>query len=179
MAAHRFQLNVNGKSHRVDVDGNMPLPWVLRDILGLTGTKFGGGVAQGGGPVGGAGRRAAVQRAAGQIRDQVVGRNGLGRAGPGWGVDVPIDHQTVGQVLVRVGGHGSIGLSLVRGRRVAPFRDPFHGILIFPVAAPAFHDLRRGGRDELAEKQQPGGEFARSDALLSGLPATTAVKVCG
>ncbi len=46
MAAHRFQLNVNGKSHRVDVDGNMPLLWVLRDILGLKGTKFGCGVAQ-------------------------------------------------------------------------------------------------------------------------------------
>ena len=46
MAAHRFQLNVNGKRHRVDVDGNMPLLWVLRDILGLKGTKFGCGVAQ-------------------------------------------------------------------------------------------------------------------------------------
>jgi isoquinoline 1-oxidoreductase alpha subunit len=41
-----FQLNVNGKQHAVDVDGNMPLLWVLRDILGLTGTKFGCGVAQ-------------------------------------------------------------------------------------------------------------------------------------
>ncbi|MEA2558854.1 MAG: isoquinoline 1-oxidoreductase subunit alpha [Acidobacteriota bacterium] len=41
-----FQLNVNGNRHTVDVDGNMPLLWVLRDILGLTGTKFGCGVAQ-------------------------------------------------------------------------------------------------------------------------------------
>jgi aerobic-type carbon monoxide dehydrogenase small subunit (CoxS/CutS family) len=41
-----FQLNVNGRMHTVDVDGNMPLLWVLRDILGLTGTKFGCGVAQ-------------------------------------------------------------------------------------------------------------------------------------
>ena len=41
-----FHLNVNGKQHAVDVDGNMPLLWVLRDILGLTGTKFGCGVAQ-------------------------------------------------------------------------------------------------------------------------------------
>ena len=32
--------------HTVDVDGNMPLLWVLRDVLGLTGTKFGCGVAQ-------------------------------------------------------------------------------------------------------------------------------------
>jgi isoquinoline 1-oxidoreductase subunit alpha len=41
-----FQLNVNGKRHHVDVDGNMPLLWALRDILGLKGTKFGCGVAQ-------------------------------------------------------------------------------------------------------------------------------------
>jgi aerobic-type carbon monoxide dehydrogenase small subunit (CoxS/CutS family) len=32
--------------HTVDVDGNMPLLWVLRDVLGLKGTKFGCGVAQ-------------------------------------------------------------------------------------------------------------------------------------
>ncbi len=41
-----FQLNVNGRLHTVNVDGNMPLLWVLRDILGLKGTKFGCGVAQ-------------------------------------------------------------------------------------------------------------------------------------
>ncbi len=41
-----FQLRVNGVSQTVEVDGNMPLLWVLRDVLGLTGTKFGCGVAQ-------------------------------------------------------------------------------------------------------------------------------------
>ena len=41
-----FQLNVNGQAHTVDVDGNMPLLWALRDVLGLKGTKFGCGVAQ-------------------------------------------------------------------------------------------------------------------------------------
>jgi isoquinoline 1-oxidoreductase alpha subunit len=41
-----FQLNVNGKGYAVDIDGNMPLLWALRDILGLKGTKFGCGVAQ-------------------------------------------------------------------------------------------------------------------------------------
>ena len=41
-----FQLHVNGKMHTVNVDGNMPLLWVLRDVLGLTGAKFGCGVAQ-------------------------------------------------------------------------------------------------------------------------------------
>ena len=41
-----FQLNVNGRQHTINVDGNMPLLWVLRDVLGLKGTKFGCGVAQ-------------------------------------------------------------------------------------------------------------------------------------
>lgn len=40
-----IQLNVNGKVHRVDVEPEMPLLWVLRDVLGLTGTKYGCGVA--------------------------------------------------------------------------------------------------------------------------------------
>jgi aerobic-type carbon monoxide dehydrogenase small subunit (CoxS/CutS family) len=40
-----FRLDVNGKSRAVDVPGDMPLLWVLRDVLGLTGTKFGCGVA--------------------------------------------------------------------------------------------------------------------------------------
>ena len=41
-----FQLRVNGNVHTVDVDGDMPLLWALRDVLGLKGTKFGCGVAQ-------------------------------------------------------------------------------------------------------------------------------------
>src|SRR4051812_43722037 len=39
-------LNVNGATHAVDVSGDMPLLWVLRDVIGLTGTKFGCGIAQ-------------------------------------------------------------------------------------------------------------------------------------
>lgn len=39
------QLIVNGESRTVDVDGGTPLLWVLRDTLGLTGTKFGCGMA--------------------------------------------------------------------------------------------------------------------------------------
>jgi len=38
-------LQVNGVSHSVDVDDDTPLLWVLRDVLGLTGTKFGCGMA--------------------------------------------------------------------------------------------------------------------------------------
>jgi isoquinoline 1-oxidoreductase alpha subunit len=40
------KLNVNGKSRDVKVDGDTPLLWVLREHLGLTGTKYGCGVAQ-------------------------------------------------------------------------------------------------------------------------------------
>lgn len=39
------QLIVNGTEHRYDGDGDMPLLWYLRDVLGLTGTKFGCGIA--------------------------------------------------------------------------------------------------------------------------------------
>jgi len=39
-------LNINGKDHQADVDPRMPLLWVLRDALGLTGTKYGCGIAQ-------------------------------------------------------------------------------------------------------------------------------------
>jgi isoquinoline 1-oxidoreductase alpha subunit len=41
-----YTINVNGVSRTADVDGGMPLLWVLRDVLGLTGTKFGCGIAQ-------------------------------------------------------------------------------------------------------------------------------------
>ena len=39
-------LNVNGHAHKVDADPDTPLLWVIRDDIGLTGTKFGCGVAQ-------------------------------------------------------------------------------------------------------------------------------------
>jgi isoquinoline 1-oxidoreductase alpha subunit len=39
-------LNVNNKNYQLDVDPNMPLLWAIRDVIGLTGTKFGCGVAQ-------------------------------------------------------------------------------------------------------------------------------------
>ncbi|MBK7593746.1 MAG: (2Fe-2S)-binding protein [Gemmatimonadetes bacterium] len=41
-----FQLKVNGTSHTVDVADDTPLLWVLRDALGLTGTKFGCGIGE-------------------------------------------------------------------------------------------------------------------------------------
>ena len=38
-------LKINGQAHQVDVPPDMPLLWVLRDVIGLTGTKFGCGMA--------------------------------------------------------------------------------------------------------------------------------------
>src|SRR5882672_1369754 len=43
---HMISLNVNQKSYQVDVNPDMPLLWAIRDVLGLTGTKYGCGVAQ-------------------------------------------------------------------------------------------------------------------------------------
>jgi len=40
-----FIININGTPRNVDVDGDTPLLWVLRDVLGMTGTKFGCGMA--------------------------------------------------------------------------------------------------------------------------------------
>ena len=39
-------ISVNGKSHEIDVEPDTPLLWVLRDTIGLTGTKYGCGIAQ-------------------------------------------------------------------------------------------------------------------------------------
>jgi isoquinoline 1-oxidoreductase alpha subunit len=41
-----FSISVNGTKHDVDVSGDTPLLWVLRDVLGMTGTKYGCGIAQ-------------------------------------------------------------------------------------------------------------------------------------
>ena len=41
-----IELWINGEKREADVPGDMPLLWVLRDVLGLTGTKFGCGIAQ-------------------------------------------------------------------------------------------------------------------------------------
>ena len=41
-----MKLHVNGSEHEVDAPPDMPLLWVLRDLMGMTGTKFGCGIAQ-------------------------------------------------------------------------------------------------------------------------------------
>lgn len=42
----KLSLSVNGKTSEIDVDPQMPLLWAIRDFVGLTGTKFGCGIAQ-------------------------------------------------------------------------------------------------------------------------------------
>ncbi len=41
-----YTIRINGVDHAIDVEGDTPLLWALRDVLGLTGTKFGCGIAQ-------------------------------------------------------------------------------------------------------------------------------------
>ena len=41
-----ISLSINGQTRQIDVPADMPLLWVLRDVLGMTGTKFGCGIAQ-------------------------------------------------------------------------------------------------------------------------------------
>lgn len=41
-----MSVNINGVTHSIDAPDDMPLLWVLRDLIGLTGTKFGCGIAQ-------------------------------------------------------------------------------------------------------------------------------------
>ena len=41
-----YKLNVNGKTHNINAENEMPLLWVIREEIGLTGTKFGCGIAQ-------------------------------------------------------------------------------------------------------------------------------------
>ncbi|BAV96142.1 (2Fe-2S)-binding protein [Lysobacter enzymogenes] len=80
-----MKLNVNGADHEVDAPPDMPLLWVLRDLLHLTGTKFGCGIAQCGActvHVDGSPRRACVTPAATVQGRKIVTIEGLGRDGP-------------------------------------------------------------------------------------------------
>jgi isoquinoline 1-oxidoreductase subunit alpha len=43
----KYSLRINGSVHDVDVAADTPLLWVLRDVLGMTGTKFGCGASAG------------------------------------------------------------------------------------------------------------------------------------
>jgi len=75
-----MQINVNGQQYDIDVEDEMPLLWVLRDELGLTGTKYGCGLAQCGAcTVRIDGRPAfACQTPVGAVRGEVTTIEGLG-----------------------------------------------------------------------------------------------------
>ena len=77
-------LNINKKSYNVDVDPDMPLLWVLRDKLGLVGTKYGCGMAQCGAcavHLNGEAVRSCVTKVSRAIGQQVVTIEGLSEAG--------------------------------------------------------------------------------------------------
>jgi len=78
-----IKLNVNGQDHEVDVPGEMPLLWVLRDVIGLTGTKYGCGIQQCGActvHIDGAAVRSCGQ-AVGDVTGSIVTIEGLGMNG--------------------------------------------------------------------------------------------------
>lgn len=78
-------LSINGQNHTVDAPPDMPLLWVLRDIVGLTGTKFGCGVAQCGActvHINGEALRSCVIPVATVENAQIVTIEGLSANGP-------------------------------------------------------------------------------------------------
>lgn len=75
-----MKITVDGKSHDIDVEPEMPLLWVLRDELGITGVKYGCGIAQCGActvHVDGEAMRS-CQISIGDLEDEVTTINGLG-----------------------------------------------------------------------------------------------------
>ncbi|MFZ5681314.1 MAG: (2Fe-2S)-binding protein [Bradyrhizobiaceae bacterium] len=79
----KLNLNVNGRLHNVDIDPATPLLWAIRDAIGLTGTKFGCGIAQCGActvHINGEAVRS-CQMAVGDVKGKVVTIEGLSIAG--------------------------------------------------------------------------------------------------
>jgi len=79
-----MKLSVNGQDHEVDAPADMPLLWVLRDLIGLTGTKFGCGMAQCGActvHVDGAPVRSCVTPASALAGKQITTIEGLSKDG--------------------------------------------------------------------------------------------------
>ena len=77
-------LSVNGRSHSVDVEAETPLLWVLRDSIGLTGTKFGCGISQCGActvHLDGQPVRSCVTPASAAVGKQITTIEGLARNG--------------------------------------------------------------------------------------------------
>ncbi len=81
-----ISLNINGERREVDVDPQTPLLWVLRDTLGMTGTKYGCGISQCGActvHVDGAATRTCVTPVATVADTEITTIEGLGADAPG------------------------------------------------------------------------------------------------
>ncbi len=81
-----YNLQINGRSYRADVDPDTPLLWVLRDNLGLVGTKYGCGIAQCGActvHLNGEATRACVLPVSAVGKAKVTTIEGLSEAGSG------------------------------------------------------------------------------------------------
>ncbi len=91
-----MKLTVNGTIHEVDVEPEMPLLWVLRDELGITGPKYGCGIAQCGActvHVDGVAVRS-CQLTAGEVEGEIITIEGLGTPGALHAVQAAwIEHQ--------------------------------------------------------------------------------------
>jgi aerobic-type carbon monoxide dehydrogenase small subunit (CoxS/CutS family) len=78
------RLSINGKTHEVDVDPNTPLLWVLRDQLGMTGTKYGCGIAQCGActvHINGAAMRSCIMPVSAAASQKITTIEGLAKGG--------------------------------------------------------------------------------------------------
>ena len=78
------RLNINGKDYEVDVDPNTPLLWAIRENVGLTGTKYGCGIAQCGActvHLNGAAARSCVTKVSSAVGRKVVTIEGLSEKG--------------------------------------------------------------------------------------------------
>src|ERR687893_3192738 len=96
-----FTIKVNGDAQTVDVDGDTPLLWVLRDVLGLTGTKFGCGAGLCGActvHVGGAATRSCVTPVDSVGDGAVATIEAVGETPPGRGVQQGRLHPRVGEL---------------------------------------------------------------------------------
>ncbi|MBS0591656.1 MAG: (2Fe-2S)-binding protein [Proteobacteria bacterium] len=96
-----MKLHVNGQEHEVDAPADMPLLWVLRDLIGLTGTKFGCGMAQCGActvHVDGVAMRSCITPAVALAGKQITTIEGIGHDG-----DHPVQRAWIEADVVQCG----------------------------------------------------------------------------